>query len=134
MLSLEKLSLFSLALPLLGIRRSGLLLRNHGPFFCKLCVQRREMILPRRQLLLGKDGLDGAFRLAQGAVDALVRVDHEEIRALVEAIHWAYLHAVHVLALDTVLGDDEGHEDSVGKAPRSKIAVGRAFCHGALGA
>src|SRR5690606_6321631 len=46
---------------------------------------------------------------AQGAVDALVGIDHQEVRALVETVHRTHLHAVGVLAADAVLGDDEGH-------------------------
>jgi hypothetical protein len=36
-------------------------------------------------------------------------VDHEEIRAFVEAVHRADFHAVRVLALDAILADDECH-------------------------
>jgi hypothetical protein len=58
---------------------------------------------------VGLDCLGRAFRLADAAIDALVRVDDEHVLALVEAIDRAHLHAVHVLALDAVLSDDVGH-------------------------
>jgi hypothetical protein len=61
------------------------------------------------QLVLGEDRVDRALGLAQGAVDALVRVDHEEVRALVEAVHGTHFHAVRVLAHDAVFADDKGH-------------------------
>jgi hypothetical protein len=51
----------------------------------------------------------GAFGLADAAVDALVRVDDQHVLADVEAVHRTDLDAVHVLALDAVLGDDVGH-------------------------
>jgi len=44
------------------------------------------------------------------AVDAFVRMNDEHVRALIEAIDRAHLHAICVLALDTILGDDVGHE------------------------
>ena len=86
------------------------------------------MLLAGRQLLLGEDRLDRAFRLAQRAIDALVRVDHQEVRALVEAVHRADLHAVHVLALDAVFGNDERHANSSGTPDRLRPA-GRTLCH-----
>src|SRR5207248_11634655 len=63
-------------------------------------------------LLLGEDRLDRALGLAQLAVDALLRIDGEEVRSLVETVDRAYLHAIHVLALDAVFGDDKSHSQS----------------------
>ncbi len=42
-------------------------------------------------------------------------MDHEHVLALVEAIHGANFHAVHVLALDAILDDDVGHVRSLGQ-------------------
>jgi hypothetical protein len=36
-------------------------------------------------------------------------VDDEHVVALVEAVHGAHFHAVHVLALDAVFGNDVSH-------------------------
>src|SRR6266481_1137638 len=47
------------------------------------------------------DCVDGAFRLANTAIDAFVRVDDEHVLALVEAVDGTYLYAVHVLTFDT---------------------------------
>ena len=44
-------------------------------------------------------------------------IDDEEVRALVEAVHRADLHAVHVLALDAVFGDDKSHSLSSKEVP-----------------
>src|SRR6185437_8213610 len=41
-----------------------------------------------RPLSVRLNRVDRAFRLADAAVDALVRVDDEHIFALVEAVHW----------------------------------------------
>jgi hypothetical protein len=38
-------------------------------------------------------------------------MDDEHVLALVEAVHRADLDAIHILALDAVLGDDVGHGD-----------------------
>src|SRR5690606_16480838 len=50
-----------------------------------------------------------ALRLADAAVDALVRIDRQEVLALVEAIDRADLHAIHELTFDAGIHDDVGH-------------------------
>ena len=54
------------------------------------------------------DRVDRAFRLADPAVDAFVRMNDEHILALVEAVHGANLHAIHQLTLDAAFVDDVG--------------------------
>src|SRR5690606_3794234 len=58
---------------------------------------------------VGFDRLGGAFGLAGAAVETLVRVDDGHVLAPVEAADGTYLHAVHLLALDAIVGDDVGH-------------------------
>ena len=58
------------------------------------------------------DGIDRAFRLAHPAIDAFVRVNHQHIGALVEAVHGADLDAIHILALDANFGDDVSHRST----------------------
>lgn len=55
------------------------------------------------------DGADRAFRHAHGAIDAAVRIDGQEVRAFDEAVHRTDADAIGVFALDTGIGDDEGH-------------------------
>src|SRR5258707_80478 len=55
------------------------------------------------------DCVDRAFRLANTAINAFIRVDDEHVLALVEAIDRTYLYAVHVLTFDTAFIDDVGH-------------------------
>ena len=59
------------------------------------------------------DCIDRAFRLANTAIDAFVRVDDEHILALVEAVHGTHLDAVHVFALDAFVVDDVGQLNAV---------------------
>ena len=54
------------------------------------------------------DRVDRAFRLADAAVDALVRVDDEHVLAFVEAVDGTDLDAVHEFAADAVVVDDVG--------------------------
>src|SRR4029077_20010713 len=84
----------------------------------ELGIELLEVLLSRGQLLLGEDRLDRAFGLAQRAVDALLRIDGEEVRSLVEAVDRANLDTIHVLALDAVFGDDKSHSVSSTGAAR----------------
>src|SRR5262249_47851199 len=54
------------------------------------------------------DRVNRAFRHANTAVNAFVRVDHEHVLALVETIHGAHLDAVHGFAANAALVDDIG--------------------------
>jgi hypothetical protein len=68
------------------------------------------MFLPGRYVVFRKNGLGRAFRLTQGAIDAFDRIDDQEIRALVEAIHRTDFHAVGIFAADAVFNDDKWHK------------------------
>ena len=51
----------------------------------------------------------GALRFARCAINALVRVDDEKVRSLVESSNRADIDTIGVLALDTVFQHDPGH-------------------------
>jgi hypothetical protein len=55
------------------------------------------------------DRFGRAFRLAHTTIDAFVGMNDEHVLAGIEAVDRADLHAVHILALDAVFGDDVGH-------------------------
>src|SRR5260221_3079082 len=103
----ELLEFFRHAVPILAI---GWRLAFHGdigPAFGVLRVDFQPLFEPVLGIRL--DGLGGALRLANAAIDALVRVDDEHILALIKAVHRTDLNAVHVFAFNTVFDDDVGH-------------------------
>src|SRR3954453_14309426 len=72
------------------------------------------VVLPLvRGVVLVEDRLDRADRLARTAVDALVGVDVEHPGALVDAVDRALLDAGAVENIDTRLGDDVGHAETL---------------------
>src|SRR5690606_721575 len=75
----------------------------------QLGVQGDVVELVLRDVFFGEDGVGGAFGHTDGAVDAFLGVDDQEVRPLAETIHGTDIDAVGVLALDTVFGDDVGH-------------------------
>src|SRR5690606_2262521 len=100
-------------LPFLGIGRGVLLF---GDVVAHIPPLVGEVLVPFAivrpffgQLVVRKDGLHRTHGHARVAVDALVRLDGEKIRALVEAVDGADLHTVRVLAVDAGLGDYVGH-------------------------
>src|SRR5215211_2697277 len=93
--------------PCLGVGRRFLFDRNVGPDLGKIRVQLKPFLQTRLGIRL--DGVDRAFRLADTAIDAFVRMNDEHVLAFVEAVHRTYFHAVHVLALDATFYDDVGH-------------------------
>ena len=95
-----------LPLPFLRVGWGRSFDRNIWPDFRVFRIQRQPFLKPR--LGVGLDRVDRAFRLADPAIDAFVRVDDEHVLALVEAVHGANLNAIHQLALDAAFVDDVG--------------------------
>ena len=83
----------------------------------KLRIELNEVLLVGRNVILGENGFSRTLGDAQGAIDALVRVNHEEIRAFAKTVHRAHIDAIGELALDTAFGHYISHVE--------KILVGR---------
>jgi hypothetical protein len=64
-------------------------------------------------VFFGVDGVHWALWDAHRAVDALVWVDGEEVRAFAEAVDRTNVHTVGVLTLDTGFGDYVRHVYSI---------------------
>ena len=71
-----------------------------GQLLRQLGVELDEVLLVARHVFLGQDRVDRALGDADRAVDALVGVDRQEVRAFAEAIDRADIDAVGVLAAD----------------------------------
>jgi hypothetical protein len=106
--ALEVLLLFVDVLPVVGVRRRRLALDDRLPQLGELGVERLELLLRGRDVVFGKMA-SPAFRDAKGAVDALVRVDDEEIGSFAKTVDRTYIDAVGVLAANAGFGDDVSH-------------------------
>jgi hypothetical protein len=78
-------------------------------------VELDESHLVCRQVFFGINGVDRALGNADGAVNALVRVNDQHIRAFAETVHRADIYAVGVLATDTGFRNDVGHVGGAGR-------------------
>jgi len=94
-----------LKLPL-TLRGAGL---HPGVVDEELFVELDELLRLLRGFVLGEDRLHRTHRLARSAVDTLVGVYEELIRALVDTVDRANLDTGFVLDVDTRLGDDIRH-------------------------
>src|SRR4051812_29298174 len=111
------------ALPGVGVGRRRALAGDVGPLAGKVGVQLEPLL--RLAVGVGQDRRRRAFGLAHAAVDALVGVDHQHVFAFVEAVDRTHFHAVHVLALDAVFGNDVGHERIIGLPATTPVNTSR---------
>jgi len=86
------------------------------------------------QRVLREDRLDRAFRFAGAAVNALLRIDHEDPSGLVDAVHGADVDAGAVFDVDAGLGDDVRHGDLLYRREQrinqfTRPFEERGFCH-----
>src|SRR5262249_23198512 len=107
----EQGTLVLLLLELLRLGQRILLLTDVGPRLGVLGVDLLVLGPLLGEVRLRKDRLGGTDGLARSAVDALVGVDDQHVRALVEAVDGAHLDAVGVLALHATVGNHVGHAD-----------------------
>src|SRR6056297_675627 len=120
----EELHLSRLAVHLLGSRQRVFLGDDDRPVLGVLPVELHPFL--HFGLGIRPNGVGGAFRLANAAVDAFVGVDHQHVLALVETVHRADFHTVGVLAGDAIVGDDIGHGKTLvlrSKGGRPRIGV-----------
>ena len=108
-LALQQRQFVRLVGPFLGVRRGGFHFCDVRPDLRQFSIELKEYLLVFGQLIFRVDGIYRAFRLAQGAVNAFVRVNDEEIGPFVKTIDRAHLHAVCVFALDTLFANNKSH-------------------------
>src|SRR5438552_19089722 len=72
-------------LPLVRIGRRRPALDDRLPNLRELGVERRERLLVRRYVVFGINGVDRTLLHAEGAVDALDRIDHQQMGACTTA-------------------------------------------------
>ena len=94
---------------MIGIIRIGLLAGDGRPLVGKLSIDLNEVKLIFRDIFFGKDGCLGAFRYANGAVNALVGINHKEIGAFMKAVDRANVNTVSTFAVDACFADNVGH-------------------------
>jgi hypothetical protein len=108
-LALEQFLLVLDLRPFVRIARRILAFNDLFPLLGQFGVERDELPLLDRHVVLGENGLDRAFGDAKGAVNALLRVDDQHVRAFVKAVDRADVDAIRVFALDAAFGDDVSH-------------------------
>ncbi|CAM2147929.1 conserved protein of unknown function [Pararobbsia alpina] len=108
----EQVQLVLHILEFFGFGQRGLRLCDARPVLRQISIERDERLLVTRNILFGVDRIDRALGHADSAVDALVRVDRQEVRAFAEAIHRAYIDAIGIAAFDAAFGHNVSHANS----------------------
>ena len=119
LLAVSALELFELAFdvgPFFRVRQRVLLFSDVLPNFRQFGVQSQVLLLVFGEFILGEDGINWAFRLAQGTIATLIRVDHQKVRAFVDAVHRAHLDAVGVFSLEARVTYHKGHSRTLSPA------------------
>lgn len=112
--ALQMLQLALYVLPFIRVWQSAFGSGDDGESLDQFHIERDEMHHIGRHIFFGVDGADGTLRNANRAINALVGVNGEKIRAFVETIHWAHIDAIRVLAADTRISDNMGHGNPIG--------------------
>ena len=95
--------------PVIRIDGRGFSFNDGLPALGELGVDRNELALILRYIILGKDRFHRALGHAQGAINAFVRVDDQHVRPLAETIHRANIDAIGIFALDAGFGHNVSH-------------------------
>src|SRR4029077_5163678 len=90
----------------LGVRRRFTFYGDVWPDLSVLSIDLEPFLESRRSVRL--DRINRAFRLANTAVDAFIRVDDEHVLTLIKAVDRTYLDTIHVLTFYTAFIDDVG--------------------------
>lgn len=107
----QVLQLIDLVFPFLSFRQWSFALSDAFPGgqLGQLSVEFGHVLLVFGYIFFCVNRVDRALRDAYRAVDALIRVDGQKVRAFAKAIHGANIDAIGVLALDAGFGDGMGH-------------------------
>ena len=97
------------AIPFCCIGGGVFLFGNIRPDFGEFGIDLEEYFLTFGDLVFGKNCAYRTFWLTEGAVNALVWVDHKEVGAFIKTVYRANLYTVCVFAFNAVVSNDKGH-------------------------
>lgn len=99
--------LVGFAIPVFCVRERITFHRDVRPLVSVFGVDLQPVFQPRFRVWL--DGFRRAFWFANSTVDALVRMNDEEVLTFVETVHGTDFHTVGIFAFHAVVGDNVGH-------------------------
>jgi hypothetical protein len=111
----------SYVFPVVRVSRRLFHLSNDRPLFGQFCIEGKKVLLILWEILFSVYRIHGALRLAQAAVNALLRIDYQKVWTFVEAIDGTDLDTICEFASDARIADNISHVIS----PR-KIRAGRS--------
>jgi len=109
-LALEVLELVFDVFPVVRVSQCALGFCDRWPFTRQFNIQFNELLLVGGDVFFRKNRVDGALGYADRAVDTLVRLNGEKVRAFPEAVHRTDIDTIRVAAADAGFGYNVGHE------------------------
>ena len=97
------------AVPLCCIGGGVFLFSDIRPHIGKFGIELEKHFLTCGDLIFGVNSIGRAFWFTESAVDTFIRVNHQEIRALVKAVHRAHFHTVRMLTVDAIFAYNKCH-------------------------
>ena len=94
------------------IRERLFLERDDRPEFCIFGVNFEPLAIGLI-FRVGTDCVHWALRLAHAAIDALIRMNDEEVLTFIKAVDRTHFNAIRMLAHDAVIFDDIGHRAAI---------------------
>src|SRR5512133_2101841 len=98
--------------PFVSVRKSRLGSGDGFPLGREFCIQCDEVLLVGGHIFFGKDGVHRALWHTDRTINALVRINCQEVGALTKGIHRADIDTVSIFAADAGFGDNERHDFS----------------------
>lgn len=95
--------------PLVGIGKRCFGLNDRFPASSEFEIERNEKSLVLHNVTVRVNRFDRAFDNTQGAVDAIIGINREEVWPFTKRIGRAYANALRVFALNAALRYDVGH-------------------------
>jgi|GEM_PF-3144439 len=111
--ALQLVELTGFILPFFGIRQGPNAARDDFPLLRELGIDLDEVHLIFGKIFFGVNGFDRAFGYADGAVNALVGIDDQEVGANMETVDGTDVDAIGITASDTSFGYDVSHEKNL---------------------
>lgn len=107
--ALEQTQLSRFSIPFVCVGQGALDFAKGGPSLGQLCIELDKGFHPLRNFVFRVDRVRWALRLTERTVNALIRVNYQKVRSLVEAIDWTNIDAIGEFAFDAIFGNDKGH-------------------------
>jgi hypothetical protein len=95
--------------PFFSLRKRSLRFGDGFPRWREFSIELNKRLLISRNIILSINSIYRALWYAYRAINALVRIDDQKIRALTKAVNWANVNAIGIFAADAGFCNNVSH-------------------------